>query len=43
MPATLPQVMRGRTLVPLRFVSEALGADVSFDPATRVITITTRE
>ena len=30
----------GRTLVPLRFVSQALGAQVSFDAATRTITVT---
>ncbi|MDH7573843.1 MAG: stalk domain-containing protein [Clostridia bacterium] len=30
----------GRTLVPLRFVSEALGAGVSWDPESRRITVT---
>lgn len=30
----------GRTLVPARFVSEALGADVGWDPETRKVTIT---
>jgi len=29
----------GRTMVPLRFVSEALGADVSFNPGTRIVSI----
>lgn len=29
-----------RTLVPLRFVSEALGADVSWDAGTKTVTIT---
>lgn len=28
-----------RTLVPVRFVSEALGADVDWDAATRRVTI----
>ena len=35
-PVILPP---GRTLVPLRFVSEALGATVDYDNATKVITI----
>ncbi|MEW6663298.1 MAG: copper amine oxidase N-terminal domain-containing protein [Bacillota bacterium] len=30
----------GRTLVPIRFVSEALGAKVSWEDATRTVTIT---
>ena len=30
----------GRTLVPLRFVSEAMGADVKYNAPTRVVTIT---
>jgi hypothetical protein len=29
----------GRTMVPLRFVSEALGADVSFNAGTRIVSI----
>src|SRR3990170_5467997 len=36
-PAT---IVGGRTLVPLRFVSEAMGAQVDWDNATRVVTIT---
>jgi hypothetical protein len=36
-PAT---IVGGRTLVPLRFVSEAMGAYVDWDNATRVVTIT---
>jgi len=36
-------VMNGRTLVPLRFVSEALGASVHFDPATLVVSIATSQ
>lgn len=34
-----PMIMNGRTLVPIRFISEALGAEVAFDAATRTITI----
>jgi len=34
------QVILGSTLVPLRFVSEALGAQVSWNPATKTISIT---
>lgn len=34
-----PCVIRGTTDVPLRFVSEALGADVRWDNAKRVVTI----
>ncbi len=35
-----PFIDNGRTLVELRFVSEAFGATVEFDPATTAITIT---
>jgi hypothetical protein len=31
--------MDGRTLLPLRFVAEAFGATVSWDPATKKVTI----
>ncbi|WP_055746442.1 stalk domain-containing protein [Brevibacillus choshinensis] len=33
------QIIEGRTFVPLRFVSEALGAKVEWDEKTKVITI----
>lgn len=33
------RVMNGRTMVPLRFVSENLGAAVDYDPQTRTITV----
>jgi len=36
-----PVLVGGRTLMPLRFVSESLGAQVGWDEATRTITITT--
>ncbi len=32
-----PMVVGGRTLVPLRFVSEAMGASVDWDPAARAV------
>ncbi|HYG59068.1 MAG TPA: copper amine oxidase N-terminal domain-containing protein, partial [Symbiobacteriaceae bacterium] len=35
-----PYIKNGRTLVPLRFVSEALGADVQYNDATTAISIT---
>lgn len=35
------QIMNGRTLVPLRFVAEAMGAQVGWYPNSRVITINT--
>lgn len=35
-----PQVINNRTLIPLRFVSEALGASVSWDQATSTALIT---
>lgn len=35
-----PMVVGGRTLVPLRFVSEAMGARVDWDPASRAVFIT---
>lgn len=34
-----PVLVENRTLVPLRFVSESLGADVSWDEATHTVTI----
>jgi hypothetical protein len=33
------KIIRGRTMVPFRFVSEALGADVNWDPGTRTVKI----
>lgn len=35
-----PQIVRGRTLVPVRFVAESFGADVSWDADTRTASIT---
>lgn len=34
------QIVNGRTLVPLRFVSESLGAKVNWDGANKIVTIT---
>jgi photosystem II stability/assembly factor-like uncharacterized protein len=36
----LPLVVNGRTMLPLRFVMESLGADVTYDAPTKNITIT---
>jgi Leucine-rich repeat (LRR) protein len=36
-----PQTINGSTLVPLRFVSEAFGGDVQWDPENYIINITT--
>lgn len=38
-PQVMPILSEGRTLLPLRFVSESLGADVSFDSKLRTVTI----
>ncbi|HDN85065.1 MAG TPA: copper amine oxidase N-terminal domain-containing protein, partial [Candidatus Aerophobetes bacterium] len=35
-----PFIHKGRTMVPLRFISEGFGADVEWDPVVRVATIT---
>ncbi|MGQ9532394.1 MAG: ABC transporter substrate-binding protein, partial [Desulfotomaculales bacterium] len=35
------RIVRGRTLVPLRFVSEALGAQVAWDAAARLVSVVT--
>ncbi len=38
-----PQLVKATTYVPLRFVAESLDANVDFDKAAGVITITTKE
>ena len=38
-----PFLMNGRTMVPIRFISEAMGAKVDYDSATRTITINYEE
>ncbi|MCI4463724.1 MAG: copper amine oxidase N-terminal domain-containing protein, partial [Caldisericum sp.] len=35
-----PEIINGRTMIPLRFVAENLGCDVKWDPNTQTITIT---
>jgi len=37
------KIINGRTLVPLRFVSEALGSQVNWDDKTQTITITSQQ
>lgn len=37
-----PRIMEGRVLVPLRFLSEALGCRVDWDEAARTVRLTTR-
>lgn len=37
-----PQLVNGSTMVPIRFVSEALGANVTWDEATKTVNITTQ-
>jgi hypothetical protein len=36
----VPLIVSGRTMLPVRFVAEQLGADVQWDPPTKTITIT---
>jgi hypothetical protein len=36
---TAPEIISGRTMVPLRFIAEALGAEVDWDNATRTATV----
>ncbi|RAP77094.1 stalk domain-containing protein [Paenibacillus montanisoli] len=38
-----PQQLKGATMVPLRFIAEALGADVQFNPTKGTIAITSAE
>jgi len=38
-----PVIVNGRTLVPIRFVSEAFGADVAWHGNTRTVVITTNQ
>ncbi len=39
-PGVVPRVISGRTMLPLRFVAENLGADVQWEGSTQTITIT---
>ncbi|ACB84604.1 stalk domain-containing protein [Natranaerobius thermophilus] len=38
---TAPRILEGRTVVPLRFVSEALGAEVNWDGEKKLVSIVT--
>lgn len=38
-PTVAPEIVNGRTVVPVRFISEALGFDVGWNPDTREVTI----
>lgn len=38
-----PQIINGRTMVPIRFVSDALGAKVEWDDLTQTVIISTQE
>ena len=43
-PLAVPaQIYRGRTMVPLRFIAESLGAQVNWNPDTQTITILTQQ
>ena len=35
-----PQIIKGRTIVPVRFVSESIGAEVLWDDASKTVIIT---
>ena len=39
-PKVVPEIINGRTMLPLRFVTENLGCQVQWDPNTKTITIT---
>jgi len=36
----MPEIISGRTMLPLRFVSKQLGAKIDWDGTTKTITIT---
>jgi hypothetical protein len=38
--SVVPEIISGRTMLPLRFVTESLGATLGWDPNTQTITIT---
>lgn len=41
-PEVTPQIVNGRVLVPLRFIAEALNAEVTWDETTRTVAINTK-
>lgn len=36
----VPIILQGRTMLPARFVAEQPGCAISYDPTTRVVTVT---
>lgn len=40
---TAPQIVKSRTLVPIRFISEQMGMDVEYDAQTRCVSICTKK
>ncbi|HDL50413.1 MAG TPA: copper amine oxidase N-terminal domain-containing protein [Firmicutes bacterium] len=38
-PKVVPMIINGRTILPVRFVAENLGADILWDGATKTVTI----
>jgi len=41
-PKVVPEIINGRTMLPLRFVAENIGCELQWDPNTQTITITYR-
>jgi sugar lactone lactonase YvrE len=39
-PNVVPQILNSRTMLPLRFVAESLGADIQWEGSTQTITVT---
>lgn len=39
-PKVVPRIIQGRTMLPLRFITEAFGAVIQFDARTRTVTVT---
>jgi hypothetical protein len=39
-PKVVPLILNSRTMLPLRFIAETLGADVQWEESTKTITIT---
>jgi hypothetical protein len=42
-PKVVPFIRAGKTYMPVNFVASALGATVSYDAKTKVVTITLKE
>jgi hypothetical protein len=39
-PKVVPRIVGGRTMLPLRFISETFGADIFYDPVKHTVTVT---